>query len=275
MHTAVVFYFSGTGNTWWVADRIIRRLDMSNINATAVSVDTVTPKKADWWIKTADLVLFGWPVYGSDLPEPMKRFLGALPKLEKSKHVHVFCTQMGFSGDGAWLAHQWLAEKGLIIDTAQHFTMPSNMSMMRGFFGTPDENRVKKIMASAETQVDGYVERLLTNTARIQGRFSAMLGMLQRVPFRLYRKKARRLFNADAALCTRCGLCESLCPMRNITIKDAPEFADRCAFCLRCYSFCPANAIAYKGRIRDAAKYGKPYSVPDKRFKPLLLIKQI
>ncbi len=273
MHTAVVFYFSGTGNTWWVADRIIRQLDASNINASAVSIDTLTPKKADWWIKTADLVLFGWPVYGSDLPEPVKRFIDTLPVNDKGKHVHLFCTQMGFSGDGAWTAHKRLKAKGLIADTAEHFTMPSNKSMVKGFFGTPDEKSVRRILAKAEAQVRDYIERLLLSKAQIKGRHSALLGFLQRGPARLYRGRAQKRVGVDASRCTRCGLCESLCPIHNITIKTVPEFAGRCAQCLRCYSFCPSHAITFDGRSRDVQKDGKPYTVPDKHFKPSLLVK--
>lgn len=273
MYTAVIFYFSGTGNTWWVADQIKRRLDAKNINASAVSMDTLTPKKADWWIKTADLVLFGWPVYGSDLPEPVKRFIEKLPESQKGKHTHVFCTQMGFSGDGAWLAHKLLKSKGLIIDTAEHFAMPSNMSMFSGFFGTPNEKSIKRIMARAEILVERYVEKLLTNKARIKGRYSFLLGIIQRGPYRLYQNKACRKVGVEAARCTRCGLCAALCPVGNIKIMDVPQFAGHCAQCLRCYSFCPTCAITFYGHVRDISKRGMPYAVPDKHFKPSLLIK--
>ncbi len=273
MYTAVIFYFSGTGNTWWVADRIKRQLDAKNINASAVSIDTLTSKKADWWLKTADLVLLGWPVYGSDLPEPMKRFINVLPESDKGKHVHVFCTQMGFSGDGAWVAHNLLKRKGLIIDTAEHFTMPSNMSMSHGFLGTPNEKTMNRIMADAEVQVDSYVERLLAGQARIKGRYSFPLGIIQRAPYHSIENRLRHRMGIDEGRCTHCGLCAALCPMNNITLKGVPEFAGHCTLCLRCYSFCPESAITYNGRVRNVEKYGKPYIVPDKHFKPSMLIK--
>lgn len=273
MYTAVIFYFSGTGNTWWVADRIKRQLDAKNINASAVSIDKLTPKKADWWIKTADLVLFGWPVYSSYLPKPVKRFIDALPESEKGKHIHVFCTQMCFSGDGAWIAHKQLKNKGLIVDTAEHFTMPSNASVVHGFWGPPDEKGIKLILSNAEIQVERYVEKLLTGQARIKGRYSFVLGMLQRGPYSLFRKAAQNYVGVDNDKCTRCGLCVKLCPMDNITLEDVPVFAGNCTQCLRCYSFCPSSAITYLGRAHNVQKYGKPYFVPDKHFKPSLLIK--
>ena len=273
MYTAVVFYFSGTGNTWWVADRIKRQLDAKNINASVVSIDTLSPKKADWWIKTADLVLFGWPVYSSDLPLPFKRFIESLPISGKKKHIHTFCTQMGASGDGAWISRKRFLSKGLIVDTAAHFTMPSNMSMLHNFLGTPDEESIKRIMAKCEQQVACYVERLLTSRARVTGRYGFLLGMIQRGMYRLSVRKSQNRIGVDKDRCTACGLCVSLCPMHNIILKEIPEFAGNCTQCLRCYSFCPTSAITYNRKTRDIDLYGKPYCVPDKHFKPSMLIK--
>jgi len=124
MYKAVIFFFSGTGSTWWVADRIQKQLDARGINADIVPMDSVDPKKADWWIKSADLVLFGWPVYDGDMPAPVKAFVDSLLVVEKGKHIHTFCTATGFSADGAVRYRRRFAAKGLIIDSAAHFKLP-------------------------------------------------------------------------------------------------------------------------------------------------------
>jgi flavodoxin/ferredoxin len=271
VYRSVIFYFSGTGNTWWVADRIKKQLDARNINADIVSIDCVTPKKANWWIKTADLVFFGWPVYGSDLPAPMKRFIDNLLPIEKGKHIHTFCTQMGFSGDGAWAYHKRFEEKGLIIDSAEHFTMPSNMSNSKGLLGAPrNESKIAVIMEKCGRQIESYVENLLTGKSKIKGKHSYPLGILQRLPYRLMHNSLQCITGVDKQRCTGCGLCSSLCPSDNISIKDFPEFAGKCALCFRCYAFCPVSAITYRGKPYDSSN-GKPYTVRDKRFKPSLL----
>ncbi len=272
MYRSVIFFFSGTGNTWWVADKIKKQLDLRNINADTVSIDNVTPKKANWWIKTADLVFFGWPVYGSDLPEPMKRFIDNLLPIEKGKHIHTFCTQMGFSGDGAWSSHKLFEQKGLTIDSAEHFVMPSNLSVSKGVLGAPrSEQKIAGIMEKCGMHIERYVENLLTGNSRITGRHSYILGVLQRAPYSLLSNRYKKLVGVDASRCVKCGQCAALCPAANITMNVYPEFAGNCAQCMRCYALCPQNAITYKGKARDTDKLGKPYTVRDKRFKPSVL----
>jgi MinD superfamily P-loop ATPase len=45
--------------------------------------------------------------------------------------------------------------------------------------------------------------------------------------------------------CSRCGLCQRLCPVRNIVQPgdQPPQFAGRCIACQRCFAFCPTGAI--------------------------------
>ncbi len=254
MYRAVVFFFSGTGNTWWVADKIQKLLDAKGVNADAVSIDSLTPQKAGWWIKAADLVLFGWPVYGSDMPEPMKRFVDGLPMLEKGKHVHVFCTQSAFSGDGAWHYHKHFKQKGLIIDSAEHFIMPNSKN------GGESDSYYSAIMERCAKSAERYMERLLSGKARIKGKYGGALGALQRGPFKLYAKRAKAQVRINTEKCTGCGNCAQLCPEQNITLNGKATPLDHCALCMRCAAFCPAHAIAVPG-------CESPYALHDKRFK--------
>ena len=47
----------------------------------------------------------------------------------------------------------------------------------------------------------------------------------------------------------RCGLCEKLCPMKNIAIKDQKAVSsDRCTMCYRCVNKCPGQALTLLGK---------------------------
>ena len=272
MYRAVIFFFSGTGNTWWVADRIKRLLDARGINADIVSTDTVDSKKADWWIRSADLVLFGWPVYEHDLPAPVKSFIENLYAVEKGKHIHVFCTTSGFTADGAIISRRRFKEKGLDIDSAAHFTMPFHLYISKGNKTQTNEKTIQRILAGCEKRVDAYVNELLGGKVAVRGRGLGWLGAIQRLPYMVGRERRRNRMGVDEARCTHCGACAELCPAGNIKFQDMPHFQGSCAQCLRCYAFCPASAITLDGRLHDV-RCGRPYSLPDKRFKPYMLIK--
>jgi ferredoxin len=255
-----------------VADRIKKQLDACGINADIVPTDSVDSKKADWWIKSADLVMFGWPVYEYDLPEPVKTFIDSLFVVEKGKHVHTFCTSSDYSMDGAYAYNRHFEAKGLTIDSTAHFTMPFHLYLQRGRNSQPGEKAIKRIFAGCEKNVDNYVRTLLEGKAQIKGKNMRWLGTLQRLPYRFAKTRRQNRMGVDEARCTRCGACAELCPVKNIKFEDMPHFLGHCAQCLRCYAFCPACAITLDGRAHDVSR-GRPYSLPDKRFKPYMLIK--
>jgi formate hydrogenlyase subunit 6/NADH:ubiquinone oxidoreductase subunit I len=64
--------------------------------------------------------------------------------------------------------------------------------------------------------------------------------------------------------CTGCALCERLCPVGNIEMRDGrPRWLGRCEACLSCYHHCPSRAIAgglaakgyyYRNRLIDPSE---------------------
>ena len=45
-------------------------------------------------------------------------------------------------------------------------------------------------------------------------------------------------------LCSSCGVCEKVCPVGNITLKDGkPVFGKHCVGCMGCSFHCPHDAI--------------------------------
>ena len=50
----------------------------------------------------------------------------------------------------------------------------------------------------------------------------------------------------DKSKCNSCGLCETLCPVNNIKLMKYPEFLKNCILCMRCFAYCPKEAISFK-----------------------------
>ncbi len=124
-----IFYFSGTGNTWWASNKLSEELANKGRTVEVHSIELLTTEKTAELIEDAETIIFGYPIYGSCIPQPMKAFVDSLPKPSKNKNTGIFCTQMEFSGDGAWYYHKNLENKGYKINWTYHFTMPSNICL--------------------------------------------------------------------------------------------------------------------------------------------------
>lgn len=61
-------------------------------------------------------------------------------------------------------------------------------------------------------------------------------------------------------LCTNCGICQSVCPVGNISVKDGKAFVgDKCEQCTTCMHWCPQVAIHYRKRkVRKEQQYKNP-----------------
>ena len=266
-----LFFFSGTGNTRWVAQRLTETLRSKGLEVSAHSIEAVDASEADRLIRDADIVGFGYPVYGSDIPLPMKRFLTALSPAP-GKEALVFCTQWLWSGDGARVAVEFVGSKGFVIRWAEHLHMPNNLSVPFPFRIHTDQQRTKdKYLRHSEARLRRLAAKVASNTdfRRGFGPLSVVSGLLQRKPYRATMEHVSDSISVDHDRCTMCGLCVELCPVRNLGVRDAAVWAgDKCVNCMRCYNFCPVSAIMFRGR-RHKHAHGSPYRGTTPGFNPV------
>lgn len=275
MKRTVIFYFSGTGNTWWVSETLARHLRDGGAPAQACSIEQLQPGEAERRIRQSDVVGFGFPVYGSDLPQPMKDFIGSLPVFPEEIPCFVFCTQWIWSGDGARTGADLLGPHGFRVLWGDHFLMPNNVSV--GLVRLPYTNDPGKLEAVRERnsrKIGGLARRILSGTPRRRGfsPVSLLLGSLQRAPFRRAFHRLRDDIHPDPARCTGCGYCIRVCPSGNLLLEGGRvSTRGTCVLCMRCYNFCPESAIQYRGRPHDTRRRGVPYRGPLPGFDPAVL----
>lgn len=269
--TAVIFCFSGTGNTWWCAQRLASSLGVRGVQTRVVSIERIGAAAAAELVAAADLVGLGWPVYGSDLPEPMKLFIDTtLPSVDR-RRVFTFCTQWLFSGNGARVYERELAARGWAIGWSAHFRMPNNICVTVSplSWSADPEDHTKRLEKTAR-RIDRFLEAVLHGRSFSRGRglVPAALGAMQRRPFRRWFLRLRDDISVDAARCTRCGRCTRICPSGNLTMTpDGVVTHGTCVICLRCYNFCPVHAVRYMRRPHRPER-GLPYRGPVAGFKP-------
>ena len=262
MKTAI-FYFSGTGNTWFVANKLNRILCQKGADSQLYSIEENELKNTEHIlkiIKETDKIIIGYPIYGSKAPQIMEDFLYRLPVNKDKKSINVFTTVALYSGDGP-VAYEYLFEKkGYVLQTAMEFIMNNNFNVP----GFPDvlhvgdkrkiDKRHKKTIKRAEKMAD----RLLKNEVHLQGKnwFHRFIGRVQRKHVDTYIRKFNHSLLVSEDRCVHCNKCIKICPVDNISeINGKISFGDNCIACVRCYHQCPVKAINVTEKSCDTVKW--------------------
>ena len=273
-----IFYFSGTGNTWWVGNQIAEELQEHGCQAQPISIEQVTDDEAHELIEKAAMVGIGYPIYGSDAPLIMQAFIENLPAVTGQKPMFIYVTQAAWSGDGAYFMRKLIEAKGYQIRWAVHFNMPNNINADLGWIITMILKLFQAKLPHAAERAAKLAQHIVDNQPWIMGKSSFLsFGWTQRFFFRKgFDSSHKNIWSVDAEKCTSCGRCVRLCPVDNITLVDGlPQFGDQCNICLRCFNYCPELAILAYKRPYNPQMFGtQPYQGPVSEFKPEMLIEK-
>lgn len=252
MRKAAIFFFSGTGNTWFVAKRISIALCKKDIKSNVYSIDALEKDEINKIISENDLIVFGYPIYASYMPIPMLDFINKIDPVE-NKETAIFCTQMIFSGDGAKVLDDLISKKGFVTKWADHFNAPNNLNS--GHFSfmpiTNDREKLKKVMKKLNRQALRFANYISKDTSYLKGfsKFSTILALTQRPANKPMINIWKKSISIETDLCIKCGKCLTVCPRNNIEVIHKNFVAkENCCSCLRCHNFCPANAISFQGK---------------------------
>lgn len=272
-----ILYFSGTGNTWYVAKSIKVALEAKGAEVVCHSIEegeVNSTEKIESFIEKVDKVLVGYPIYGSVAPKIMVDFLEALPSVD-NKSISAFTTVALASGDGSLVYKALLESKGFIYESGQDFITSNNFNVpiFANVLKHGNEQKIINRNAKASRKAIRFAEALMKNESIVQGDhlIGKLLGDTQRKHVVQLIKRVNEDLYVEKSRCVGCKRCEVICPVENIKmINEIASIENHCIACMRCYHFCPTKAINITEKSLDENKWPR-FSGPTKEYLPMLV----
>ena len=223
-------YFSGTGNTKLCVDKFLQEYDHSQ------NIFSIEDK---WTLEEI-----------KNIPKILRDYVMSNQYIWKGKKVFVIATMGLFSGDGAGILARLLNSYGAVIAGGLHLKMPDSIGDVKVLKRSPEKN--KELVRKAEEKIHKAVYSIKSGKFPQEGlgigyHLAGLFG--QRLYFGWKTNQYTDKLKIDHQKCIGCGLCKSLCPMGNISIKnELAVSSDKCTMCYRCISRCPKQAITLLGK---------------------------
>ena len=263
-----ILYFTSTGNTLWLLQKAKKMIEEKGHTVNLFESVTTGQEFAE----NCDMIGVFYPVWGSDMPDPIRDKMHRL-KEGGGKKIFLVGNCAVFTGDTGMHWKKILGKKGYDAFYVDHLTMPININIPGwNLWKVPDKDKQAKILAEAEIHLKEVCSSVLEGKTKVDGTspFSRFFGWFQRVGLQPFTDYAKKFFMCDSEKCTRCGLCYRMCPRNNITIdKDkGAVFGSDCILCMKCYNLCPVNAVLVDKGSKDVKRYRR-YKGPSPDIKPV------
>ena len=241
--TALCF-FSGSGNSLFIANELNQQIECS----TVLSIPRLLPDIKE--LAEYDKIGIIFPVYGMGIPEIVRSFLEKISILT-NKYIFVIATYGYMPANVLKLSQIHLERAGLGLNYSKIIKMPGNYALL---FQPPNNRIITKLIKRAKAST-------LKIAADISAGKSNKIALRHFPSFEVINNKMTVPNTADSKFvidskCTSCGLCEKNCPLSNIRLLDGkPTFQHKCQFCMRCFHFCPSEAINFGTQTTNKRRY--------------------
>lgn len=242
----MILYYSGTGNSRYVARRLAERLGDEAVSLNErIKAGDVSP------VETGERLVVVTPTYAWRLPRLVRTWLSRA-ELVGAKRAWFVMTCGSEIGNAGKYNRALCTELGLEYMGTAQIIMPENYIAM---FDAPERDAARAIVAAAEAHIDRAAEHIAEGTPLP----AAPLTLADRIKsgpvnpvFYKFCVGAKAFTVSDK--CVSCGKCEKLCPTNSVKLQSGrPVWGDGCTHCMACICYCPAEAIEY-GKI----SLGKP-----------------
>ncbi|WP_099469324.1 EFR1 family ferrodoxin [Konateibacter massiliensis] len=250
MKKNIIFVFSGTGNSLWVAKKVSEELENCEIISMGSSKNyTLTDEYG--------VIGFVYPTYYRGIPAKVQDFVRKLD-FQNNKDTYLFaiatCGSVGTACNATVQLRDLIKQKDITLSYAEKLDMFSNYIIMYNMRDTVEEETRQSAHDLAPI-IDNIKKRAVNQT---ESRIKPIEHLIYKGFFHLAPHMDKHFNVSDA--CIHCGICQKVCPVKNIDYGQdkKPYFKHHCEQCLACLHHCPTNAINYKDKTQSRQRYTHP-----------------
>jgi len=257
MKRAIIYLFSGTGNTAKIASLYKDTFEKNEVDTTVFNITfdmTAVPDPREY-----AYVGFAYPIHAFNAPKIILDLARALPETDGKKYFVIKSSgePLRINNISSNKLRAILKKKGYNQFAEYHYVMPYNM-----IFRHTDE-MATRMWDTAKSLAPIEAAEAICETPHMLKRvaFGSLLAWVMRIEHSAMRVNGK-CFKVDKNKCVNCGACEKNCPVGNIKIVDGKfAFGGECLMCARCSFACPTDAfdIALLNGWRVNGRYDMSY----------------
>lgn len=247
----MIFWFSGTGNSYAAAKEIEKRFGGELVYIP----EALEQKRFQYEIPESERVFFVFPVYFSGMPECVRVFTENV-KISGSLETVVVMTCGGGCAGADRLFEKAYRRNGGQVRAFYDLVMPDNCIF---YLKTPIREEALMILKHSKDRMKDILDSIeYHHRMPYQSSFSGRL--LSSVMHPLYDSMRGTSKFRVTEKCIGCGTCAKNCPDHAIEMRDGKPVwvKEKCEKCAGCMNRCPVHAIEYGNGTKKRFRYVHP-----------------
>jgi len=253
----MVFYFSGTGNSKWVAMQLATYFS-DELYQIGEYERAKAPLSPQFEVKPDEKIGFVFPIHSWGIPPIVTKFITDL-QLNGYNDQLIYCIMT--CGDECALTDKMFTKiietKGLKCRHIYSIVMPNNYICLKGF-----DTDTKEVQEQKSNQAKVDLPKIISAIGNdkpvdFYTKGKRFLSIKSGIFYKLFVKYALndKPFTYGKE-CISCGQCAKVCPVDNIELVDGkPVWKGNCTQCLTCIHYCPTKAIEYGKSTQKKGRY--------------------